>query len=604
MKSFVAGNASMGGGRVAWPSTSLIAACAFVVGALAAIASVGSPAVAEPLGPDETETPDSTGRVGRFTSLALDGAGNPVISYRDGTNGDLRVLHCTNPDCSGTQTPQSPDTTGTVGLFTSLVLDSSGNPVISYYDQTNGDLRLLHCTNPDCSGPQAPQSPDTIGDVGRFTSLALDGAGNPVISYYDAVNGDLRLMHCTNPDCSGTQSGRIPDSLDNVGRSTSLVLDAAGNPVISYYDVTNGDLRVLHCTNPTCSLPQSPQSPDTAGDVGQHTSLALDAAGNPVISYFDDTNGDLRVLHCTNPDCSGSQNAQSPDRTGRVGLYSSLVLDSAGNPVISYQDDTNGNLRVLHCTNPNCSGTQRPHTLNTTAFDGADSSLALDSAGNPVVSFEDEDNGDLRLLHCYNPAGCGGQDQDRDNVTHSDDNCPGTANADQDDKDDDGRGDACDTRDNRIPKACADFEGANVIIGTANGETLRGTPGSDVIIGLGGNDTLIGRGGNDCIRGGSGADTIRGGSGADTLFGQKGRDTIEGGKGGDTISGGSKGDLIKGNGGADTIRGNKGDDQIRGGKGRDTLRGNGGNDDIRGGGGTDTCKGGSGADQLRSCNEA
>ena len=39
------------------------------------------------------------------------------------------------------------------------------------------------------------------------------------------------------------------DSVDDVGFYTSIVIGSDENPVISYYDFTNDDLKLVHCTD-------------------------------------------------------------------------------------------------------------------------------------------------------------------------------------------------------------------------------------------------------------------------------------------------------------------------------------------------------------------
>lgn len=348
---------------------------------------------------------DTADNVGASTSIEIDADGNPVVSYRDISNNYLKLLRCGNPTCTAGNTIATPDTSGTVsGSPTSLELDADGIPIVSYFDINNGDLKLLHCGNPACTAGNTIATREALANAGIGSSLALDADGNPIVSYRDITNGDLRVLHCSDPACLGGNTITSP-AMMNYGM-TSMALDAAGNPVVSY--TLNGELQVLHCGDPTCSLNNVVASPDPEIVSGQYRSLALSASGNPIVSYEDLTNNDLRVLHCGNPTCTAGNIITSPDTEGAVGHYNSLRLDPDGNPVIAYHDITNRDLKVLHCGNPTCSAGNTITSPDTTDDTGRAISVTVDAAGNPVVSYYDLTSGDLNILYCGDIA-CSGE---------------------------------------------------------------------------------------------------------------------------------------------------------------------------------------------------
>jgi hypothetical protein len=234
------------------------------------------------------------------------------------------------------------DSTGNVGFHTSIAIGLDGNPIISYYDGTNRDLKVAACDDPTCT-TSTNSTLDSTGDVGGFTSIAIGLDGNPIISYYDNTNRDLKVAACDDPTCT-TSTNTAIDSTGDVGYYTSIAIGLDGNPIISYYDNTTGDLKIAACTNPTCTT--SIITPiDTTGEVGWHTSIAIGTNGNPIISYQDGTNADLKVAACTNTICTTSVNT-TLDSTGFVGYQASIAIGRNGVPVISHKEQLDGDLKV------------------------------------------------------------------------------------------------------------------------------------------------------------------------------------------------------------------------------------------------------------------
>lgn len=341
--------------------------------------------------------PDTATSNGVQSSIKLNSLGNPVIAYFDFTNKSLKVLHCGNANCTAGNNIVTADSGNDVGRYPSLVLDGKANPAISYLDLTNGKLKIIRCGNNLCSAGNTITTPVTSSGVaGYFSSLVLASSGFPVVSFFNLTNGALNVLRCGNATCTSGNTFTVPDS-GNVGEYTTLALDASGFPVVSYYDFSHGALKVLHCGSLTCS-PNSDVVADPATIVGQYGSLKLDANGRPVISYWDETNGHLKLIHCGDSACSSGNNIATPDTNGNTGWDTSLVLDAQGFPVVSYYDFTAGSMKVLHCSNANCTGANTITNPDILSF--RHTSLALDTTGHPVVASAGQSNEGLRIVHC------------------------------------------------------------------------------------------------------------------------------------------------------------------------------------------------------------
>jgi len=353
-------------------------------------------------------TIDGDVEAGGYSSVAIGFDGNPVISYYDDTNDDLRVAKCANPACTGTPTITTVDSAGSTGHYASIAIGLDGNPVISYWDSVNsGRLRVAKCGNPACTGAATITTIDNATGTGHHTSIAIGVDGNPVISYHHAdVAGDLRVAKCANPACTGSATLTTVDSAGSTGLYTSIAVGVDGMPVISYHDFDGKNLRVAKCADPACSDPATLTTVDAVGDTGYGPSITIAADGYPVISYTDRTGADLlRVAKCVDTACA---NPATLNTVAGGGGYSavagSIAIGVDGNPTISYYDNTSGilDLRVAKCANPACSGTSTLNTVDTGFDTGLASSIAIGVDGNPIIVYYNNTFADLHAAKCDN----------------------------------------------------------------------------------------------------------------------------------------------------------------------------------------------------------
>lgn len=82
----------------------------------------------------------------------------------------------------------------------------------------------------------------------------------------------------------------VDNSSANVGNYSSIDVDTNNNVHISYYDVTNTNLKYASRITGTWV----PELLDSAGNVGTYSSIALDSNNKVNISYYDVTNANLK----------------------------------------------------------------------------------------------------------------------------------------------------------------------------------------------------------------------------------------------------------------------------------------------------------------------
>lgn len=323
---------------------------------------------------------------------------------------------------------QAIDTANQVGAYASAAVDPISNTLYaSYYDATNGDLRLAHEVG--AGGNCGPGNRwfctalDTQGDRGRYSSIAAwpSVAGTRLgISYYDATQAALRYAQYSPTSGQWTfttvESATLPL---HEGLYTSLRFDSGGAPLIAFQEQSDSGIESLrlaayqgagtgNCSNPdwVCSTIESGEG------LGEYASLALSQSDQESIAYYDPVSATLKIARYIGGDgnCGGGWwDCDAVDTIAGASPIQgdepkiSLQAGTGDKLIVAYYDVLSDTLNVAdspHVGTGNC-GPSNDWSCSEIEQLGAAGgvgqgvglSLALDSAGLPLVAYHDVGEG-------------------------------------------------------------------------------------------------------------------------------------------------------------------------------------------------------------------
>lgn len=174
------------------------------------------------------------------TSVALDAAGRPHVTYHDG-NLKLAVLD------GGEWTITEVDSGMGTGRFAFMVIDANDGVHISYVSsaeddgRATGEVRYAYRPSPDAEWQL--ETIDTLTELSfgflgarNSTSLALDESGAPWVAY-----GDEQVVRVAHRDAGSWSLETVATAeADPFGQQVSLKVDAQGRRHLAYSVITSG----------------------------------------------------------------------------------------------------------------------------------------------------------------------------------------------------------------------------------------------------------------------------------------------------------------------------------------------------------------------------
>ncbi|MBA7487033.1 hypothetical protein ES707_22595 [subsurface metagenome] len=236
-------------------------------------------------------------------AVAMDNSGNFVICFCDDRDGSYDIwaqMYDASSTPQGVNFKVNDDLGREIQWRPWVAMDASGNFVICWNDRRYASQDDIYAQMYDAAGNPIGVNFRVDDDPGTnyqlMPSVAMDPSGNFVITWYDNRNGNYDI-YTQMYDAAGNPIGVNFRVDDDPGTSHQYypvaAMDQAGNFVICWYDYRNGNYDIYAQRYDAAGTPLDINfivNDDATTEGQDRPSIAMDQAGNFVICWEDKRN--------------------------------------------------------------------------------------------------------------------------------------------------------------------------------------------------------------------------------------------------------------------------------------------------------------------------
>jgi hypothetical protein len=325
----------------------------------------------------QTEIVDSGHDVGQFSALAIDHHDDLHVSYWDATadapRGLLIYAFRAQGDKKWSRIAVDQD-----GTYVSMALDSKDRPHLAYNSKRENGLHYTYW-----NGKKFVRQVIDSEHINYYTSIQVDSQDHPCISYYlyHAPTGEYVLNLKYAYYDGKAWFIQTVDRRMHTGKMNALALDAKGNPHISYsYLGSSGDMLYAYWADARWQLSAADFGRTENTHLSYGNNIAVDSKGVVHLVYFDNVKNNVKYASWDGSHWTKEvvDHVVALDDLDHIALQ----IDKQDHPHLAYYDAGAGALKYAILVDSKWETEVVPQQGGNS---GLRPSLALDSHGNPYI---------------------------------------------------------------------------------------------------------------------------------------------------------------------------------------------------------------------------